>query len=83
MGETQEAARPAAPHDVDALVRWIALQSDAFEELTNTLQDLRQTHEKTMDAMRLQARIIEYLWEEVRESRARLQSRDQVIGEAG
>lgn len=82
MGEIQEAAIPETLHDVDALVRWIALQSDAFEELTSTLRDLRETQEKTIDAMRLQSRIIEYLWEEVRESRAKLHSRDQ-LGKAG
>lgn len=80
MGELREAAEPAPLHDVDALVRWIALQSDAFEELTGTLRDLRETQEKTIDAMRLQARIIEYLWEEVRESRAKLESQDQICG---
>ncbi|MDQ3752289.1 MAG: hypothetical protein M3333_05310 [Actinomycetota bacterium] len=75
MGDLQEAARPVSIDDTDALVRWIALQSDAFEELTSTLRDLRATQEKTIDAMRLQARIIEYLWEEIRETRVKLKSR--------
>lgn len=74
MGDIQEAARPVSLHDADTLVHWIALQSDAFEELTSTLRELRETQEKTIDAMHLQARIIEYLWEEVRETRAKLQS---------
>ncbi|MBA2274723.1 MAG: hypothetical protein H0W21_12615 [Actinobacteria bacterium] len=78
MGDHQEAARPVALHDTDALVRWIALQSDAFEELTRKLRDLRETQEKTIDAMHLQARVIEYLWEEIRETRAKLQNSDEI-----
>lgn len=78
MGDIQEAARPVPLHDSEALVRWIALQSDAFEELSSTLRDLRETQEKTIDAMRLQARVIEYLWEEIRETRAKLQSREEI-----
>jgi hypothetical protein len=78
MSDLQEAARPVSLDDTDALVRWIALQSDAFEELTATLRELRATQEKTIDAMRLQARVIEYLWEEIRETRARLQSRAEI-----
>ncbi|MDQ3783715.1 MAG: hypothetical protein M3360_02365 [Actinomycetota bacterium] len=77
MGDTQEVARPIALHDTEALVRWIALQGDALEELTSTLRDLRATQDKTIDAMRLQARVIEYLWEEIRETRAKLQSREK------
>jgi uncharacterized coiled-coil protein SlyX len=78
MRDMQEAARPVSLHDTEVLVRWIALQSDAFEELSSTLRDLRETQEKTIDAMRLQARIIEHLWEEVRETRAKLQSREEI-----
>lgn len=78
MGDLQEAARPVSIDDTDALVRWIALQSDAFEELTSTLRDLRATQEKTIDAMRLQARVIEYLWDEIRETRVKLKSRAEI-----
>ena len=78
MGDIREAARPPSLHDADTLVHWIALQSDAFEELTSTLRELRETQDKTVDAMRLQARVIEYLWEEVRETRAKLQSRQGI-----
>ena len=78
MREVQESARPVSLHNPEALIRWIALQSDAFEELSTTLRELRETQEKTIDAMRLQARIIEYLWEEVRETRAKLQSREEI-----
>ena len=73
MGKVEVATGPVSLDDNGALVRWVALQNDAFEELTSTLRDLRATQEKTLDAMRLQARVIEYLWEEINETRAKLQ----------
>ena len=78
MGDLREAATPVSVDETDALVRWIALQSDAFEELASTLRELRATQEKTVDAMRLQARVIEYLWEEIREARAKLPGRAEI-----
>ena len=67
--DSNNSRAPTSYHEgFAALVRSAAIQSDALQELTNTVRDLRATHEKTLDAMRMQASIIEYLREELRKA---------------